>query len=205
MTLVHVVLTVPESDGSLTPAAGALRFRPTARRTIAGTPDTVVLPAPFRVDLVAGAADVTLAPTSSLWVWQIDEHLTGCPARRTYAQVPDVAVLDYTDLVSVDPTTLDPAPAPDPSWAAAMNLQLARTPEAIISGTISRDSGGAPLSAPVTWPDGLAGVFTGTPSPTFAGALDAYTITHGTTTYTQPAVTRNASGAITDQPAITVS
>lgn len=205
MPLVHILLTVPAPDGSLTPAEGALRFRPTARRTIPGTPDAVVLPSPFKVDLVAGASDVTLAPTSSLWVWQIDEHLSRTPARRIYAQVPDVASMDYTDLVAVDPTTLDPAAAPDPSWAAAMNLQLARTPEAIISGAITRDSGGAPLSAPVTWPDGVTGTFAGTPSPTFAGALDAYTITHGTKTYAQPAVTRNASGAITDQPAITIT
>ena len=84
--------------------------------------------------------------------------------------------------------------------------QLARTPEVLITGAITRDSGGAPTSAAVTWPDGTTGVFTGTPSPTFAGALDAYTITYGTTrTYTQPAVTRNASGNITTQPAITIS
>lgn len=202
MTLVHVVLAVPTLSGVDAPASGVLRFTPTARRI---KPGKIVLPAAFQVPLVAGSVDVTLDPTTALWVWRVDEYLAGVPARTIYVQVPDVATKDYADLVQVDPSTLTPAPAPDPSWVASMNLALARTPEAIISGTITRDAGGSPLSAPVTWPDGVTGTFTGTPSPTYAGALDSYTITHGTRTYTQPAVTRNASGAITNQPPITVS
>jgi hypothetical protein len=82
--------------------------------------------------------------------------------------------------------------------------QLARTPEVLFVGTITYTSG-APTGAAVVWPDGVTGTYTGTPSVTFPGSIDAYTITHGTTTYTQPAVTRDASGNITDQPAITVS
>jgi len=81
--------------------------------------------------------------------------------------------------------------------------QLARTPEVMIVGPITLTDG-APTSAAVVWPDGTAGVFTGTPSATFPGSLDSYTITYGTTrTYTQPTVTRDASGNITNQPAIT--
>jgi hypothetical protein len=55
------------------------------------------------------------------------------------------------------------------------------------------------------WSDGVTGVYTGTASTAFPGSIDSYTITHGTTTYTQPTVTRDASGNITNQPAITVS
>lgn len=83
-------------------------------------------------------------------------------------------------------------------------LQLARTPEALITGPITLTNG-APTSAAVTWPDGTLGVFTGTPSPTFPGSLDSYTITHGSSTYTQPTVTRDANGNITNQPAIVLS
>ena len=83
-------------------------------------------------------------------------------------------------------------------------LQLAHDPAALIVGIITYTSG-APTSAAVVWPDGTEGVYTGTPSATFPGSIDAYTITHGTTTYTQPTVTRDASGNITNQPAITVS
>jgi hypothetical protein len=84
-------------------------------------------------------------------------------------------------------------------------LTLARTPELLIVGTITYTNG-APTSAAVAWPDGTTGVFTGTPSATFPGSLDAYTITYGTTrTYTQPTVTRDGSGNITNQPAIVLS
>jgi hypothetical protein len=84
--------------------------------------------------------------------------------------------------------------------------ELARTPEQLIVGTITRDANGAPTSAAVIWPDGTAGVFTGTPSAAFPGSLDSYTITYGTTrTYTQPTVTRDTDGNITNQPAIVLS
>jgi hypothetical protein len=81
---------------------------------------------------------------------------------------------------------------------------LARDPWALITGTVTYTDG-APTAAAVTWPDGVTGTYAGTPSPTFPGTIDAYTITHGTTTYTQPPVTRDADGNITNQPAITVS
>ena len=83
-------------------------------------------------------------------------------------------------------------------------LQLARDPWALFTGTITYTNG-APTSAAVTWPDATTGVYTGTPSSAFPGSIDAYTITKGTTTYTQPAVTRDANGNITLQPAIVVS
>jgi hypothetical protein len=80
--------------------------------------------------------------------------------------------------------------------------QLARDPWALITGPVTYTNG-APTSAAVEWPDGTSGVYTGTPSPTFAGTIDAYTITYGTTrTFTQPPVTRDTAGNITNQPAI---
>lgn len=88
--------------------------------------------------------------------------------------------------------------------AADTYKELARTPEALFVGAITLTAG-APTSAAVTWPDGTVGVYTGTPSATFPGSIDSYTITRGTVTYTQPAVTRDSAGNITNQPAITVS
>lgn len=88
--------------------------------------------------------------------------------------------------------------------------QLARNPDALVAGTVTRDSNGAATSAPVVWPDGSPGTYTATTlSSAFPGAVDAYTITYGspvTATYTQPAVTRDSvTGAVTVVPAITVS
>lgn len=81
---------------------------------------------------------------------------------------------------------------------------LARDPWALITGAVTYTDG-APTSAAVTWPDGVTGTYTGTPSPTFPGTIDSYTITHDTTVYTQPAVARDTDGNITNQPAIVVS
>lgn len=87
---------------------------------------------------------------------------------------------------------------------------LARNPDLLIKGAVTRDANGAATSAPVEWPDGTSGTYTATTvSTAFPGAVDAYTITYGspvTKTYTQPAITRDAStGAATNVPAITVA
>ena len=89
-------------------------------------------------------------------------------------------------------------------------IVAARNPDLLIVGAVTRDSNGASTSAPVVWPDGSAGVYTATSvSAAFPGAVDAYTITKVTggvtTTYTQPAVTRNSSGAATTVPAMTAA
>lgn len=87
------------------------------------------------------------------------------------------------------------------------NMQLARTPDQIIVGAVTRDANGAATTAAVTWPDGTTGIYTAdTVSTLFPGAVDAYHITYGTSrTYTQPAVTRDSSGAVITLPAIVVS
>ena len=87
-------------------------------------------------------------------------------------------------------------------------LQLARDPEALFSGYVSRDSNGVATSAQVVWPDGVTGVYSATPSVQWPGATNSYTITRAgtpTITFTQPVVTRNSDGVVTTRPAITVS
>jgi hypothetical protein len=87
-------------------------------------------------------------------------------------------------------------------------LALARTPEALFSGSVTVNSDGAPTSSSEKWHDGSTGVYSGTASVTWPGAINSYTITKTGTpllTFTQPTVTRNSSGAITNRPAITVA
>lgn len=85
----------------------------------------------------------------------------------------------------------------------------AADPYLLAFGAMTRDANGAPLTGPVVWPDGTVGVYTTTTvSATWPGAVDAYTITYGSPviyTYTQPAVTRNASGFVTLRPVIVVT
>jgi hypothetical protein len=88
-------------------------------------------------------------------------------------------------------------------------LQLARDPSQLFAGPITYDTNGAEISAAVEWPDGVTGTYSGTASVSFPGSVSAYTITRAgtpTVTFTQPAVTRDATtGRITNRPPIQVS
>lgn len=86
------------------------------------------------------------------------------------------------------------------------NFVLARQPQDIWQGAITRDANGAATAANLTWPDGTPGIYTGFPSLSFPSACDGWTMTYGVPTqitYTQPTMTRDANGLITDQPMIT--
>lgn len=92
----------------------------------------------------------------------------------------------------------------------AARIALVRVPESLFGGAVTYDGNGAPTSAVVKWPGGEDGTYSGTASVSFPGSISAYTITRitnaGTVTYTQPAVTRDATtGNITNRPPITVS
>lgn len=71
----------------------------------------------------------------------------------------------------------------------------------------TRDSDGVITTASVLWPDGSAGTFTRTTKNATFLTIDAFTVTHTDSgkTATQPAVTRDASGNVTAQPALTVA
>lgn len=104
------------------------------------------------------------------------------------------------------PSYLDKA-ALDGSYAPVS--RAAKNPDEIAVGAITRSVNGAATGFGVKWDDGATGVFVGTESTTAPGAIDSYTVTHVlggvTTTYTQPALTRDANGAVTARPAMTVS
>ena len=84
-------------------------------------------------------------------------------------------------------------------------LALAADPLAMVSGAVTRDANGVVTSASVQWPDGTPGVYSGTPSTVWTSSTDAFTVTCAgspdTVTITQPAVTRDTSGRIINQPA----
>jgi hypothetical protein len=119
-------------------------------------------------------------------------------------------------LVTHDHVDIDPVTnlITDPVHRAAVGevtcIALAQSLDVLIYGTVTRDVNGAAVSANVAWPDGATGVYTATRvSTAFPGAVDAYTVTHVlngvTTTYTQPAVTRDSTGAVTNKPTMTVA
>lgn len=96
----------------------------------------------------------------------------------------------------------DAAPGSD-AWLK----RHAANPGALLFGTLARNSDGVITSADVIWPDGTAGTYTTlTIDATFV--VNSYRITYGSPallTATQPAVTRDETGAITNRPEITIS
>lgn len=117
------------------------------------------------------------------------------------------------EFLTANPNGLLTQAAADANYApvSAALLAAAAAPDTMAVGAITRSASGAATSFAVAWPDGATGTFTGTESTSFPGAIDGYTVTHVagsppvTTTYTQPTLTRDASGAVTARPAIVVS
>jgi len=122
MTTVRIDLRAP--DG---PATGSVQWTPTRRRSLE---DHIVLPSPVSVPLVDGVALVELEPTGPDWAWKAQEWATGHTVR--YVAVPDLpGLVQYTDLVDVDPSTLAPSAEPEAAWWAAL--------EAVQAGSVDPD------------------------------------------------------------------
>jgi hypothetical protein len=113
MTVVNIKVQVPV-NGALVPAEGSLRWEPSGRRI--GVDGALILPKGFPVQLVTGEADVDVDPSGDLWVWSVTEFFDGQVPRRRYFAVPESGPVNYTDLVEMDPATLDAAltVTPDP-------------------------------------------------------------------------------------------
>lgn len=100
-------------------AKGELVWRPTKRR-IDGS--TLQLPAPFKVPLDGKSTKTVLIDhTSAGWAWLVTEKVPGGKFER-YLQVPEVGtVVNYTDLVEVDKSTLEPEAEPTAAWWSALD------------------------------------------------------------------------------------
>lgn len=111
MGVVHLKLKVPGPDGDVV-APGELEFEPSTRLAV---DDYVLLPERFTVRVETGDETVTLAETGIDWCWHVIERFDGGTERWVIVG-PDPA--DYRDLVDVDPSTLEPAAAPEAAWWA---------------------------------------------------------------------------------------
>lgn len=134
----------------------------------------------FRWDGAAYVA-ITASPDSSDAVVEGSTHLFMTPLERV--KLGNIDPLDYSLR----------------TWAYGQVFRL-------VSAT--RDANGAITTATIVWPDGVTGVFiTDVASVAFPGAIDAWHATYDSTpvlTATQPAVTRDANGAVIAQPTITI-
>lgn len=128
MTIVNIKIATPRVTG-LVPAVGSMLWTPTRLHVI---DDTVVVPASFRVVLTDGEATIAVDPTTLEWVWRVDEQIAGAPSRTRYLPVAAGDPVEYTDLVPIDPVTLEPAAEPEPAWWAALPTQGAPVVDAVV-------------------------------------------------------------------------
>lgn len=152
--------------------------------------------------------------------WDVDETTGGTPVIQRNGQGQPIGLIDPdtglpvgggSGSVAVNPATGRIEDAVQRGAVAEVSfVSLAQSLDEIIVGAITRDANGAAISATLAWPDGGTGAYTATQvSSAFPGAVDAYTCTYSRAgvnrTYTQPAVTRDANGAVTNKPAMTVA
>lgn len=78
-------------------------------------------------------------------------------------------------------------------------------PENIDPGNIVRDENLIVDSIIFEWPDGTPGVFTTTGKNTDPPAINAFTVTYGSRTVTQPPITRDANGTVTALPTLVIT
>lgn len=145
-------------------------------------------------------------------VEDVTYHVTGggvLQGEQPWAFAPfDTGVPSVDTPVDLASFTPGPGGTGGGSTVAALGLiQAAKNPDLIVTGAVTLDGNDLMTSAAVVWPDGTVGTLTIT-SRDANGAVLAYNITYGSPvakTYTQPAITRNANGAVTNVPAIVVT
>lgn len=128
------------ADPAGVPVKGYVSLVPTRRVTVG---DEVRLPTALRVRLEAGEASVELMPSTTQWVWRVAELVPGGITR--YVAVPDSELaVEYADLESVDPSSLDVSSASVPAWEIATRTaqdMLDKVGE--IDGKVERAEGAA--------------------------------------------------------------
>ena len=176
--------------GTNRPLAGGLLYTYSAGTTtnaatysdVIGTPNTnpVVLDSDGQCDLfLLDTITYRFILKNSAGVTQFDEDNIASVGRAASSATTDIQILE---------------------WAYS---------ESFAFTTVTRNSNNVITAAAITWPDsGYGTLTTDTINATF-NAVDAWHATHTlsgvTKTVTQTAVTRNANGKITAQPAITIS
>jgi hypothetical protein len=152
------------------------------------------------------APDLAPSPPGTYYVWTNPDD-AGEPHQLNFRVPSGSGPFNLGDILVATPGTS--AFVIGGASSADLAAVYAASPDLIASGAITRSTTGAATGFAVAWPDGATGTFAGTESTGFPGVIDAYTVTHTlagvTRTYTQPALTRDATGAVTNRPSMTVA
>lgn len=117
-------LAKPGPGETLIPVDAWIGCKPTSPNALEGSPDTTILPAPFKTRTTGGETVIDLTPTGYGWAWLITITVTNIGTYTYAVEVPDVESIDFEDLQRLDPTTLGPNAWPDPVWWAALRSGL---------------------------------------------------------------------------------
>lgn len=133
MTQVHVDLNRPAPDApGWGPTTGPLVCSPYSRHVV-GT--EVIVPDALIVELTDGEVTVELVGG---WVWRVEERVRGGAVR--YIQVPESStVVEYSELVDIDPVTLEPTPAAEAAWDLEAAARVAGDAARIRGAAVSTD------------------------------------------------------------------
>lgn len=164
MTEVRISWLRPDLNDTHVPAEGSVDFRPTTRYQQG---EAVVVDA-SRTTTVDGDATVTLAPTGPGWCWRVTHRPSLGRSWSEYVLVPDSDdVVEFMDLVRVDPESLEPDADPDPAWWGAVDEMIIGAEVVGDDLQLTRQSGETFDAGHVrgpTGPQGEQGV-TGEPGP----------------------------------------
>ena len=96
-----------------------------------------------------------------------------------------------------------PALGPNSSLPATLTSWAKLREELLTSKTVNGQ--GVVTGGTIAWPDGTSGVYTATTINGAFQTVDAWTMTYGSATITQPLITRDAFGNAITQPALVIT
>lgn len=97
------------------PKAAKITFTPWGGyRSVTRIEDTdIIFPKPTTVDIAAsGVTRIPIEATTSEWCWNVSVEINGHRPYSRFFLVPDVAEIEFEDLVEVDPKTYEPIETP---------------------------------------------------------------------------------------------
>lgn len=154
MTEVRISWLRPDLNDTHVPAEGSVDFRPTTRYQQG---EAVVVDA-SRTTTVDGDATVTLAPTGPGWCWRVTHRPSLGRSWSEYVLVPDSDdVVEFMDLVRVDPESLEPDADPDPAWWGAVDEMIIGAEVAGDDLQLTRQNGDTFEAGNVRGPEGPRG------------------------------------------------
>jgi hypothetical protein len=151
-----------------------------------------------------GTENITIPGATLTNVLKANPTLSGGSSTVTsYLPTTTGNLVSTGDNATVTDTML--AGSISPSKVTGLLATLVQDPDLLVVGSITRNSSNVVTTAAVVWPDGVSGTYTSLTFDSATGAVNSYQITKGAAIYTQPTLTRNSAGAVTNRPAIVVT